>query len=94
MQEQLFNSTELPDRITDHPRQVVAESECSRFSVGGLAGELIESCSGSQSLGSVYWFLRHAGLSESEARAEFELFLAGTLSERLRSTAARYIQPK
>jgi hypothetical protein len=43
-------------------------------------------------LGLVYSFLRKAGLDEGEARAEFEQFLSGTLSERMLDTATRWIQ--
>jgi hypothetical protein len=43
-------------------------------------------------LGLVYSFLRKAGLDEGEARAEFEQFLSGTLSERVLDTATRWIQ--
>jgi hypothetical protein len=49
-------------------------------------------CCGSHSLGLVYSFLRKAGLDEGEARAEFEQFLSGTLSERMLDTATRWIQ--
>jgi hypothetical protein len=91
MQEQLLSSSpQLPGSITGQPDQVVTTSECDRFDIGRLADELIDGCCGSHSLGLVYWFLRDAGLDEVEARAEFELFLAGTPSEKFRTTAARF----
>jgi hypothetical protein len=94
MQEQLFKPREFPDSIVDRQPHLVADSQCSRAGIGRLADELIEGCCGTHSLGLVYWFLRDAGLDELEARAEFELFLAGTPSEKFRTTAARFIQPE
>jgi hypothetical protein len=76
------------DLVVDRPKSV-CESEPS--TLGALADDLIERCCGSHSLALVYRFLRNAGMDELEARAEFEQFLLGTLSEKLLDTAARCI---
>ena len=73
--------------ISDSP-----ERSAPQYEPGPLAAQLIERCCGSHSLGLVYSFLRKAGLDEGEARAEFEQFLSGTLSERVLDTATRWIQ--
>jgi hypothetical protein len=57
-----------------------------------LADELIGRRCGSHSLGLVYWFLRNAGMEDHEARAEFEQFLSGTLSNRVLDIAAGWIK--
>ena len=76
------------DLVADRPRPVC---ESGPSAVGGLADDLIERCCGSHSLALVYRFLRNAGMDELEARAEFEQFLSGTLSEKLLDTAARCV---
>src|SRR5215468_11231895 len=74
--------------VVDRPTPV-CESRPS--ALGGLADDLIERCCGSHSVALVYRFLRNAGMDELEARAEFEQFLSGTLSEKLLDTAARCV---
>jgi hypothetical protein len=58
-----------------------------------LADELIERCCDRHSLGMVYRFLFQAFPNDvSAARAEFEKFLAGELSDRLIEAAARCVE--
>jgi hypothetical protein len=58
-----------------------------------LADELIERCCDRHSLGMVYRFLFQAFPNDvSAARAEFENFLAGELSDRLIEAAARCVE--
>jgi hypothetical protein len=90
MQEESLTSTELLDSIIGDAHNPIAEYEGQRCAISRLADELIERCCGSHSLGLVYRFLRNAGFKESEARTEFELFLAGTPSERFRATASLF----
>jgi hypothetical protein len=71
----------LPKDGRDNPQLALSQ----------LADEMIDGCCGSHSLGLVYRFLRNAGMNEVEARAQFELFLSGTLSEKLLDTATRCI---
>jgi hypothetical protein len=99
MQKEVFGSPQalLPYSPVVHPHDVAvdhskSERETARFALGELADELIEQCCGSHSLGLIYRFLRNAGLDEAEARAQFELFLSGTLSEKLLDTAARCVE--
>ena len=70
-------STSNPDR---KPPQYAAD-------VSSLAEELIERCCGTHSLGLIYQFLRNTG-NEADARVDFELFLSGTLSQRLLDAAS------
>jgi hypothetical protein len=64
-------------------------SKADKLPAQVLARELIETCCGTHSLGLVYWFLRKAGMADMDARAHFELYLSGKLSEKLLELAAR-----
>jgi hypothetical protein len=57
-----------------------------------LADELIEKCCGTHSLGSIYRFLRDAGMDELEARMLFREFVSGRMPEKLLDEAAQYVQ--
>jgi hypothetical protein len=63
----------------------------AQWQAAGLADELIEKCCGSHSLALIYRFLLSAGMEEAQARAEFERFLAGKLSEKMLDIAAQWV---
>ena len=73
----------IPDRLEGDEPHLVARL---------MAEHLIEKCCGSHSLGLVYRFLRKTGMDEGQARAEFELFLSGVLSETLLDRCTHWIQ--
>jgi hypothetical protein len=61
--------------------------------VKNLADELIERCCGGHLVGLIYRFLLQAFRNDaSAARAEFERFLAGELSQQFLNAAARRVE--
>jgi hypothetical protein len=71
------------------PEDSLTTSASARGVAKALSKSSSELARQTDALGLVYWFLRKAGMDDEEARAEFELFMSGTLSEKLLDIAFR-----